>query len=88
MVVASSAVPNKTTFHASKMVLMVFLVLLCMLYFLSVNSPLTHSLPLQSGNKENSKAVSLKKHYSDDLQYAKKRQPKDVSIRRVLKSQN
>jgi hypothetical protein len=52
--------------------------------FLKVNCQLTYSLPLQSGNKENSKAVSLKKHYSDDLQYLDKK----VSNRGVLKSQN
>lgn len=42
----------------------------------------------ESDNKENSKTVSLKKHYSDDLQFMKKRQPEDISVRRVLKSQN
>jgi hypothetical protein len=55
---------------------------------MKVNCPLTHSLPLQSDNKENSKVISLKKHYSDDLQFMKERQPEDISVRRVLKSQN
>jgi hypothetical protein len=56
--------------------------------FLKVNCPLTHSLPLQSSDKENTKAAGLKKHYSDDMQLMKKRQPKDISVRRILKSQN
>ncbi|XP_023709668.1 kinesin-like protein Klp61F isoform X3 [Cryptotermes secundus] len=42
----------------------------------------------KSSDKENSKAVGLTKHYSDDMQFMKKRQTKDNSVRRILKSQN
>lgn len=65
----------------------IFDFVVCAVFF-KVNCPLIHSLPLQNSDKENSKAVGLKKHYSDDMQFMKKRQTKDNSIRRILKSQN
>lgn len=49
---------------------------------------LTHSLPLQKDNKENTTTGAMKKHKSDNLQNLKTGRPKVTSSRKVLQTQN